>query len=198
MQNNYVIKDKILKQFDQQINLLEKTKKSSEDIEIIAEKFFKCIKNGGTIFWCGNGGSASDSQHLAAELVGRFKLDRDPINSIALTTDTSIITSIANDYSYKEIFSRQLKAIGKKGDILVVISTSGNSDNILKVLEQSNLLKINSVGFLGKDGGKAKELVDHKIIIPSFETARIQECHIFIGHLLIDLLENHLNTLESK
>lgn len=168
------------------VEILRKKIEKSSDI------LSKSLKLGGTIFWCGNGGSAADSQHIAAEFVGRFKKNRKPLKSIALSTDTSVITCISNDFSYEEIFSRQLEALGSKGDVLVVITTSGNSKNIIKVLLQANKMGVKSIGLLGKDGGKCKNLVDLSLIVPSNSTARIQETHILIEHLLCELVENKL------
>ena len=164
----------------------------SHKIEQIAEKAVSVLKEEGTIFWCGNGGSASDSQHLAAELVGRFEKDRPPLKSIALNTDTSIMTAISNDYSYDLVFKRQLEVLGNKKDLLIAISTSGNSKNIIKVLEEAKKKKLYSVALLGKNGGEAKNIADLSIIIPSQSTARIQEMHILIYHILVDLLEKEL------
>ena len=167
------------------VNLEENIKKSSDMIA-------KSLASQGTIFWCGNGGSAADSQHIAAEFIGRFKKDRQPLRSIALTTDTSILTCISNDYSYKKIFSRQLKALGRKGDVMVAITTSGESENIKQALIQAQKMGIKTIGLLGKKGGKCKNYVDIPIIIPSDTTARIQEAHILIEHLLCELVENKL------
>ena len=148
---------------------------------------------GNTIFWCGNGGSASDSQHLAGELVGRFIGDRRPLKSIALNADTSVMTCIVNDYGYDYIFSRQVEALGSKGDILIGITTSGNSGNILKAFEVANNLKMTTIGLLGKGGGEAKNISQHSLIINSQSTARIQEAHITVGHILCELIELGLN-----
>jgi len=150
------------------------------------------LKRGGTLFWCGNGGSAADSQHLAAELVGRFKKDRKALRSIALTTDTSVLTCVANDYSYEDIFSRQLEALARSGDVLIAISTSGNSENILRALIAAEELGVKTIALLGKDGGQAKDLPDQAIVISSKSTARIQEAHILIRHILCDLIEQEL------
>ncbi len=168
------------------IEILRKNIEKSSDI------LSKSLNSGGTIFWCGNGGSAADSQHIAAEFVGRFKKNRKPLKSIALSTDTSVITCISNDFSYEEIFSRQLEALGSKGDVLVAITTSGNSKNIIKALLQANKMGVKSIGLFGKGGGKCKNLVDLSLIVPSDSTARIQETHILIEHLLCELVENKL------
>ena len=163
-----------------------------QDIYRVGKLLVDVLQNGRTIFWCGNGGSAADSQHLAAELVGRFKLDRRPFRSVSLSTDSSVTTCIANDYSFDSIYSRQIEALGCPGDVVVCISTSGNSTNILSALQISNSMQIHSVGLLGRDGGKAKHLADHSIIVPSQSTARIQEAHILIGHCLCEFIEESL------
>ena len=157
-----------------------------------AQKIVKILKENGTVFWCGNGGSASDSQHLAAELVGRFEQNRPPLKSISLNTDTSIITALSNDFSYEMIFERQLDALATSKDLLIVISTSGNSKNIIRVLKKAKEKKIFSVGLLGKDGGEAKNFTDLNIIVPSKSTARIQEMHIMIGHIACSIAEKEI------
>ena len=185
--------DIIKKIFEEHIHVIKESKSSLvEKIETAADLLSKSLSSKGTIFWCGNGGSAADSQHIAAEFVGRFKKNRKPLKSVALSTDTSVITCISNDFSYEEIFSRQLEALGNKNDILVVITTSGNSENIIKVILQAKNMAIKTIGLLGKDGGKCKNLVDLPIIVPSDSTARIQETHILIEHLLCELVENKL------
>ena len=164
-----------------------------ESIEKVANIFIHCLENDGTIFWCGNGGSASDSQHLAGELVGRFVDERKPLKSISLTADSAVITCIVNDYGYEHIFSRQIEALGSKGDVLVGITTSGNSKNVLNAFEVAKNKSVRTIGLLGKGGGVAKDLVDESIIISSNSTARVQEMHILIGHILCDLIEEGLN-----
>lgn len=164
-----------------------------ESIHKVANLMIKCLENNGTIFWCGNGGSASDSQHLAGELVGRFEGDRRPLKSIALTADSAVMTCIVNDYGYEHIFSRQLEALGSEGDILVGISTSGNSKNVLNAFKVANNKGIISIGLLGRGGGEAVSLAQQSIIISSDSTARIQEMHILMGHILCDLVEKGLS-----
>ena len=164
-----------------------------EKIEDISNILVKALSSGNTIFWCGNGGSAGDSQHLAAELIGRFKDDRKPLKSIALTTDTSAITCISNDFSYNKIFERQIEGLGVEGDILVGISTSGNSENIINAIKKCKTIGVKSICLLGKDGGKVKSLADHSIIIDSNSTARIQEMHIMVGQIFCDLIEHGLS-----
>lgn len=172
------------------INLVESLSRESAKIRAIARLLVRTIKNNGTIFLCGNGGSAADSQHIAAELVGRFKKERRPFCAVALTTDTSILTSIGNDYGFDKIFERQLQALAKKGDVLIAISTSGNSPNVLNAVRKARILGVHTVGLLGRDGGKIKKFCDASIIINSNQTARIQEMHILTGHIICELIEN--------
>ena len=160
--------------------------------QVFQKKIASAISSGSTLFFCGNGGSAADSQHLAAEFVGRFKKDRKPLRSIALTTDSSILTCISNDYSFDEIFSRQLTALANKEDQLITFSTSGNSKNIIQALETGNKLKMRTFAFLGKEGGLAKSLAQNVILVPSDTTARIQEMHILLGHILCEMVEKEL------
>ena len=164
----------------------------SGEIELIGHHLAQSLTDGGTLFWCGNGGSAADSQHLAAELVGRFKKDRQPLRSIALTTDTSIITCVSNDYNYESIFARQVQAIGRKGDVLIGISTSGDSENIKQAFQAATKMGIKTIALLGKDGGGCKMMAKHSLVVPSFDTARIQEAHILIGHILCELIEKEM------
>ena len=146
---------------------------------------------------CGNGGSAADSQHLAAEFTGRFIKDRPPIAAIALSTDTSALTCIANDYSFEAIFARQVQAIGKPGDCLIAISTSGNSGNVLAAVAAAKAIGITCIGLLGRDGGKLKSVCDISIVVPSQVTARIQEAHILIGHSLCGAVEQQLGLVSA-
>ena len=150
------------------------------------------LRIGGKLLFCGNGGSAADSQHLAAELTGRFINDRPPLAAIALSTDTSALTCISNDYAFREVFARQVTGLGRKEDLLIGISTSGNSDNIIRAIEEANKLGMHTVGLLGRDGGKMRTICNHCIVVPSRVTARIQECHILIGHTLCGLIEREL------
>ncbi len=159
------------------------------EIRNIARHLIDCINNGNTIFWCGNGGSAADAQHIAAELVGRFERDRRAIASIALTTDTSILTSVGNDYGFDSIFQRQVEALVRPGDVLVGLSTSGNSQNVLRAIEQANSQGAVTFGLLGRDGGRLKDLCRLSMVVPAENTARIQEMHGLIGHILCDLIE---------
>ena len=157
-----------------------------------AKVIANALQNKNTIFWCGNGGSAAESSHLAVELIGRFKNNRRSLPSLSLNADTSAITCIANDFGYDAIFSRQLEGLGKKGDVLVVLSTSGKSENILRVLRKAKDLGIVSIALLGKGGGIAASLSDYSIVIDSEETARIQEIHLLLGHTLCEYAEIEL------
>jgi len=161
-------------------------------ISKIVDLAVECLKNKGKIMLCGNGGSAADTQHLAAEFVNRFKKERVPLPALALTTDTSIITSIANDYSYSEIFTKQILALGKKEDILIAISTSGNAENVLAAVETAKQIGIKTIALTGKDGGGLKEVADICLIVPSNDTARIQEAHITIGHIICETVEEEV------
>jgi D-sedoheptulose 7-phosphate isomerase len=161
-------------------------------IQQAAGRVAATLSQGGKLLICGNGGSAADSQHLAAELTGRFLKDRRPLAAIALSTDTSALTSIANDYSFDEVFSRQVMGLGRKGDCLLAISTSGNSRNVLRAAEAARSAGMQVIGLLGRDGGALRALCDVALIVPSPTTARIQEAHIFIGHTLCAMVEEVL------
>jgi D-sedoheptulose 7-phosphate isomerase len=155
----------------------------------IASRMSRTILDGGTILWCGNGGSAADAQHLAAELVGRFLQERRGLPSIALTTNTSILTSISNDYGYENVFRRQVEALCVSGDIVVGLSTSGNSKNVCLALESAHQRGAFTVAFTGQDGGAVASIADETLRMPSNETPRIQEGHILCGHMLCDYIE---------
>lgn len=183
----------VIENFNENLQLIESIRNTlTEPIHLIGKLLAENLQSGGTIFWCGNGGSASDSQHLAAELVCRFKKNRRALRSIALNTDVSVLTSIANDYGYAEIFSRQIEALGRSGDCLIAISTSGNSENIIRALKAANNLGMRTVALLGKGGGDAVGIADHVLVVPSDNTARIQEAHILIGHIFCQLIEVEL------
>ena len=174
-----------------------KTKLLSNDailntVENIVNDIVTCYKNDGKVLWAGNGGSAADSQHLAAELSGRFYYDRPPLFSDALHVNTSYTTAVANDYSYDVIYSRLVKAMGRKGDVLFGLSTSGNSENVLKALEVANDIGMVTIAFTGETGGKMKDTAKYLINIPSKDTPRIQECHMIIGHTICELVETEL------
>lgn len=158
-------------------------------IEAMAGKMVETLRRGGKILFFGNGGSAADAQHLAAELVGRFSRDRRALAAIALTTDTSILTAVANDYSYAAIFTRQLQALLREGDLVVAISTSGNSSNVLDALAYAREMGVTALGLTGEDGGKMRSLVDLCLQVPATDTSRIQEAHIMVGHILCELVD---------
>jgi D-sedoheptulose 7-phosphate isomerase len=160
-----------------------------ETFSICATTIANALKNDSTIFWCGNGGSAAESSHLAVELIGRFKNNRRSLPSLSLNADTSAITCISNDFGYDEIFARQLEGLGRIGDVLIVLSTSGKSKNILRVLGKAKDMGITSIALLGKGGGQALTLSDHAIVVNSDETARIQEIHLLLGHTLCEYAE---------
>ena len=167
----------------------QKIKQLSPVIEKAARVCVEAIKHGNKIMFCGNGGSAADSQHLAAELVGRYKINRPAINSVALTTDTSILTAVGNDFGYDTIFERQVEGIGKKGDVLVGLSTSGNSRNVLMAMDKAKSIGITTIAFTGEKGGKMKEQADFTINVPSDTTNHIQEMHIAVGHIICGIIE---------
>ncbi len=158
-------------------------------IKSAAEFCIESLAQGGKILLCGNGGSAADAQHIAAELSGRYKYDRPPLYAEALHVNGSYVTAVANDYSYDVVFSRLVEAMGKTGDVLIALSTSGNSENVINAVKQANERKMTTIGLTGKDGGKLKELCDICIIVPSDDTPRIQECHIMIGHIICEKIE---------
>ncbi len=156
-----------------------------------ADDMAERLRRGCKILVCGNGGSAADAQHLAAELSGRYVKERKPLAGLALTTDTSALTAIANDYSYDDVFSRQVQALGRPGDVLIGISTSGNSGNIIRAVDAAKALGMHTIGLLGRDGGKLKALVDEPLVVPSTVTARIQEVHQMVYHFWCECLDTH-------
>ena len=163
-----------------------------QHFEVIQEAALMCkeaLETGHKVLFCGNGGSAADAQHLAAELVGRFVKERHSLPSIALTTDTSILTAIGNDYGYDQVFARQVQGLGQAGDVLVGISTSGNSPNVVKAVEEAKAKGLRTIAFTGQGGGRLAELCDVTLAVPSKVTARIQEMHILVGHILCELIE---------
>ena len=185
---------KIKKAVSENTKLKRNLIKNFKIIEKIKNKILYCLNNSGKVFLCGNGGSAADAQHLAAEFMVRLrpKVNRNPYPVISLALDTSTLTACSNDYGYKNIFSRPLNALASEKDILIVISSSGKSENIIEALKLAKKKKIISIGFLGRGGGKAKFLCDLKYIVPSNNVARIQETHIFLGHLIFELVEDKL------
>ena len=173
---------------------IETIKSNGASIEIATNLCIQCLKKGNKILLLGNGGSAADAQHIAAELVGRYKTERKGLSAIALTTDTSTITSIANDYGYLNIFERQIEALANDGDILIGISTGGTSSNVIRGLKFGKKLGCINIGLSGKGGGDFNSLCDVNIIVPSKDTPRIQEMHILIGHTICHLIDQEFST----
>lgn len=185
------MEDKIKNIIKESIAIKEKISTSClKDIQAIANLCIKTLKQGGKIIFCGNGGSAADSQHLATELLVRFKKDRKTLPSIALTTNTSILTAIGNDYGYEKVFSRQLEALANKNDILIAISTSGKAKNVIEAVKKAKEIGIKTVAFTGESGKEFAKSCDLSVIVPSTNTARIQESHICIGHILCEIIED--------
>jgi D-sedoheptulose 7-phosphate isomerase len=183
--------------------LIEKTVKESikvkealiedtDTILLIAQLILDTIEGEGKILLCGNGGSAADSQHIACELVGKLTTERQGLPAMALTTDTSILTAVSNDWEFDRVFSRQVEALGKEGDLLIAISTSGKSKNILQAVEKAREKKMKTVALTGFDGGALKDLTDLSLVIPSRDVQRIQEAHITVGHILSDIVEQEI------
>lgn len=164
----------------------EKLMRSLKDV---GDKMVNCFRNQKKVLWCGNGGSAADAQHLSAELSGRFYYNRPPLNSEALHVNTSYLTAVANDYGYEEVYARLVKGMGQKGDMLVGLSTSGNSKNVIKAMEIAIDLGMITVGFTGNNGGNMKAVCSYLLDIPSSDTPRIQECHLMLGHALCEWVE---------
>lgn len=186
-----ILKQRIQESIDLKTNLLNNTV-ILNTVEAIVKDIVTCYKNDGKVLWAGNGGSAADSQHLSAELSGRFYYDRPPLFSEALHVNTSYTTAVANDYSYDIIYSRLTQAMGRKGDVLIGLSTSGNSVNVIKALEVANQIGMVTVAFTGETGGKMKDVSKYLINIPSTNTPRIQECHMILGHTICELVEMQL------
>ena len=191
LHNKKEINKKIKKSIEESIFLKRKISKFSNKIIDSVNLISDALMTDGKIFLCGNGGSAADAQHLAAEYLVRLKknINRNPFPAISLAMDTSTLTACGNDLGFNNIFSRNLLALGKRNDVLIVLSTSGNSSNVLKALIMSKKMKLKSIALLGSKGGKMRGLADEEIIIPSYEVARIQESHIFLGHLIFELAE---------
>jgi D-sedoheptulose 7-phosphate isomerase len=180
---------KIIEQHNSAVSaLLEQ----EDTITAMAQTLADCIAQGGTIYLCGNGGSAADCQHIAAELVGRFKRERGGYAAVALTTDTSILTAVGNDYGFESVFSRQVDALACEGDVLLCFSTSGNSANVVKAAEVAGALGVTVLAFTGRNEGALWRFADHTLCVNSTDTARIQECHILVGHILCQMVEEAL------
>ena len=191
-ENKYKID--LYKDINESLKLKNSLKKEFKSISKVINLIYSTIKNGKKVFICGNGGSAADAQHLSAEFLVRLRpgINRKPYPLISLALDTSTLTACGNDYNFKYIFSRNLDALGDEKDTLICISTSGNSPNILEVLKKSKRKKINSISLLGFNGGKEKKISDFSIIVKNRNVARIQECHIFLGHFILQKVEEML------
>jgi len=193
LRSNYIMLKNIRKSLLESADLKKQVAEEfGEIIEQAINLIFVSLRNNNKVLLMGNGGSAADAQHIAGELIGRFKLERNSIPAIALTTDTSILTSIGNDYGFDRVFERQIESLGCEGDIVIAISTSGNSKNVIEALKKSKKNKMKSIGLLGSDGGQIKQLVDLPIVVPSSNTPRIQETHITIGHIICEEIEKEL------
>ena len=187
------MRETVVKELEESANIKKIIAQNlSDKIVNAAKMIIDAYKTGGKVLLIGNGGSAADAQHIAAELVGRFKLERKGLPAIALTTDTSILTALANDYGYDTVFSRQLETLANDKDILIAITTSGTSPNILKAVEIARSKNITVIGLTGGDGGKLQDVADITIAVPSDSTPRIQESHITIGHIICNLVEKEL------
>jgi D-sedoheptulose 7-phosphate isomerase len=185
--------------FNELSDILKRTlEREKKNIEKIVSLVLEALKNNKKLLICGNGGSAAESQHFAAELVGRFKMNRKGIPAVALTTDTAIITALGNDFGFDSIFAKQLEALGRKGDVLCCLSTSGTSDNLIMASLRAKEQNIPTVSLLGKDGGKMKEISEISIMVPSQDTARIQEVHLIIIHIICEMIEKKLFPSEAK
>lgn len=184
--------EKIIKNSIDVKNLIYSDQELIKKIELIVTNIIYCYKNGGKVLFCGNGGSAADAQHLAAELSGRFYFDRSPLFAEALHVNSSYMTAVSNDYGYDYVYSRLVKAMGDEGDILIGLSTSGNSENIITAFNMATSLKMKTISFTGESGGRIKNISDILINVPSKDTPRIQESHIMIGHIICELVEENL------
>ena len=183
------MKDIIKNEFNEHIKAVSSIHSLTDAVATSAQICIDCLKNGGKILIFGNGGSAADAQHIAAEIVGRYKADRKGMFAIALTTDTSALTAIGNDFGYKHVFERQVEAIANKGDVVIGISTSGKSENVIRALRLATKLNCNTIGFSGHDGGEMNKICDVNLVAPSKDTPRIQEIHIIIGHTVCHLID---------
>ncbi len=187
-----MVEDKILQQFEESSNLLRAFgQQHSHSIIQIAQRLISCFENGGKLLLFGNGGSAAQSQHLVAELINKLSAYRKALPAIALTADTAVLTSIGNDMDFSEVFSRQLEALGKNGDVAWGMSTSGNSPNLVKGFTRAKELGLITIAFSGKDGGACTRIADFCLIVPSQDTARIQEVHLCTGHVICSIIEEH-------
>ena len=187
------MKNIIENEFNKHIKVANSIHCLTDAVAISAQLCINCLENGGKILLFGNGGSAADAQHIAAELVGRFKVKRKSLPAIALTTDTSTITSIGNDFGYTHIFDRQVEALANKGDLAIGISTSGNSINVINALKVASKLNCNTIGFSGHDGGEMNKICNINLSVPSEDIPRIQEMHILIGHTICHLIDQEFS-----
>ena len=189
------MKELILSELDEHIKVAQQMKGLVDKINQASEMCVQCLQNGHKILIFGNGGSAADAQHIAAELVGRYKIERKGLPVIALTTDTSALTAIGNDYGYQHIFKRQIEALASPNDVVIGISTSGGSDNVLSALKLASKINCRTIGLSGRGGGEMNTLCDINIVAPSEDTPRIQEMHIFMGHTLCHIIESKYSSL---
>ena len=195
---NEAIEGLIAQRLSDHLDVFGQTMEQMEVISDIAERCRTALTAGQKILFCGNGGSAADAQHLAAELIGRFQKERRSLAAVALTTDTSILTAVANDYGYEEVFARQVEGLGRSGDVLIGISTSGNSKNVVKAVEKARDIGMHTIAFTGEGGGKLSSLCDITLAVPSKVTARIQEMHILVGHIICELVEEDYGNADDK
>jgi len=187
------MKEQAIKSFDESASVKHQfVREHAERIDQVVKLIATAFREGRKVLLFGNGGSATDAAHIAAEFVGRYHRDRVPLPAIALATDIAAITCIANDYGYEELFARQIRAHGQKGDVAIAISTSGNSPNVLKGVEAARAIGLTTIAWTGNSGGKLAGMVDHPFVVPSKVTARIQESHITLGHVLCELIEEQL------
>ena len=189
MENQLEIADTTIREISEHLEVINTLKELVPKIELIAKRIIKSLERGGKLLICGNGGSAADAQHLSSELVGRYQKERKSLCAISLSTDPSIVTAISNDYGFNKVFSRQIEGIGKPEDILLVISTSGQSQNLINAIESANKKKMETVGLLGNEGGVIKDMLNLSIVINSKNTARIQESHGLIIHLICKIVD---------
>jgi D-sedoheptulose 7-phosphate isomerase len=183
------VKDIIENEFNEHIKVANSIYCLTDAVAISAQLCIDCLKSGGKILLFGNGGSAADAQHIAAELVGRYKVERKSLPAIALTTNTSALTAIGNDYGYIHVFDRQVEGLANKGDVVIGISTSGNSINVINALKVASKLNCTTIGFSGQDGGEMNKICNINLAVPSEDTPRIQEMHILIGHTICHLID---------
>jgi D-sedoheptulose 7-phosphate isomerase len=182
----------IARQMSALADLAQRMAGESATIERIANRVADTLKGGGSLLFAGNGGSAADAQHLATEYVVRYDRDRRPYSAIALTTDTSLLTAAGNDFGFAQVFARQVRALGRPGDLLILHSTSGDSENLVQAVHAAREKQLGTVGFLGKGGGKLRALVDDAMVVPSDVTSHIQEIHLAIQHVIVELVERQL------